>query len=44
MVLQQSLQEGSIVVIENAGEVTNTSLLSILRREMGMHRTMKFND
>jgi hypothetical protein len=43
-ILQRALQGGHTVIIENAGEVTDASLLSILRKDIGAHSTIKFND
>jgi dynein heavy chain, axonemal len=45
--LQHAMQEGSIVLVEGAGEVTSESMLSIVRRELSRHAgalTIKFND
>lgn len=45
--LEHALSLGNIVVIENAGEATDSSLLSILRREISeinREKVIKFND
>jgi dynein heavy chain len=48
MLLTHALQDGSIVLVENAAEVTSPSLISILRRELsssvGTSQLIKFND
>ena len=46
--LQSAVQNGLTVIVENAGEITNNALLSIVRRETmpahGEGLLLKFND